>query len=647
MILPGLKLPVLLITWAVLCTAPAGADEALRLAASDLVAPDDAAATTRPAGVGTVRIAGALNGCFSGKVIAAASGPIEELKVVTSDLKNGGSVIPAAAVRIRFGTAWDGLTGFRRPAGLDILLDAPPPRQKAVAIWATVKVPKDAAPGDYKGTLTVSARGSPPAEVPVELHVAAWSLPDTQDYATWIELVQSPDTLSVEYGLPLWSEKHWRMIEQSFSLIGQTGSRVVYVPLICHANLGNAESMVRWIPKAGPGGGTYEFDFSVMERYLDAAEKNMGRPKIVVFNVWDVYQLGKSQAKGFLRNPLAEGDPNLHPENFPGHPVGPAVTVVDTAGKTLVRSLAPFSDPNGAALWAPLFAELRKRMARRGLEKTMMLGMYSDAAPTKEEAAALKSISGGLPWVCHAHFAPGVRVRGLPEAGYRTIHENVVLTLNPAKGRTYGWKESELRAVHPRGAELGPMLPSAARCLLEVQITGKQRGFGYAGGDVWWAIRDKRSQRVAPVIDRYPQSYWRNLEMRFGLLAPGADGPVASARYENVREGLEECEARIFLERALMDPASRAKLGEELAARAQALLDERQHALWKEKGLTDEEIRSVGSTVSWWRDLKFDGQTFGSRGLAGYQWFQSSGWQDRTRKLFDLASEAQRKLSAK
>ena len=44
--------------------------------------------------------------------------------------------------------------------------------------------------------------------------------------------------------------------------------------------------MVRWIPK---GKDQYEFDFTVMEKYLDVAEKRMGRPKIVALTVWDIY----------------------------------------------------------------------------------------------------------------------------------------------------------------------------------------------------------------------------------------------------------------------------------------------------------------------------------------------------------------------
>ena len=105
------------------------------------------------------------------------------------------------------------------------------------------------------------------------MKVLEWTLPDTGSWRTWVEMIQSPDTLAAEYDLQLWSEEHWRMIAQAFKLIGEMGSRVVYVPLICHTNHGNEESMVRW---AVQDDGGYKHDFSIMDKYLDVAVKHMG-----------------------------------------------------------------------------------------------------------------------------------------------------------------------------------------------------------------------------------------------------------------------------------------------------------------------------------------------------------------------------------
>ena len=64
------------------------------------------------------------------------------------------------------------------------------------AVWVTVKVPKDAKPGAYSGPVTIEAKDEKPVTVPVELKVLDWTLPDPQDYRTWVEIIQSPDTLA-------------------------------------------------------------------------------------------------------------------------------------------------------------------------------------------------------------------------------------------------------------------------------------------------------------------------------------------------------------------------------------------------------------------------------------------------------------------
>jgi hypothetical protein len=51
-------------------------------------------------------------------------------------------------------------------------------------VWVEITVPKDAAPGDYKGTVAVSADGEKPVEVPVTLTVWDFVLPDTPSLRT-------------------------------------------------------------------------------------------------------------------------------------------------------------------------------------------------------------------------------------------------------------------------------------------------------------------------------------------------------------------------------------------------------------------------------------------------------------------------------
>ena len=52
------------------------------------------------------------------------------------------------------------------------------------------------------------------------------------------------------------------------------------------------------------------------------------------------------------------------------------------------------------------------------------------------------------------------------------------------------------------------------------------------------------------------------------ILGIGKDGPLATGRSEAFRENMQEIEARVFIEKALLDKAKKAKLGADLARRS-------------------------------------------------------------------------------
>ncbi len=294
-----------------------------------------------------------------------------------------------------------------------------------VPVWVTVKVPANVGAGTYTGAVKIEAQGETPIEAPVEVRVADWRLPDTQDYRTWVDMIQSPDTLALEYGVPLWSEKHWEMIARSFQLIGETGSRTVYVPLIAHSNLGNEESMVRWIKK----GDGYEYDFSTMERYLDVAEKSLGRPKLLILVAWDVYMLPKSSLENPHGNAFRVRSHLEHLQQIGGkYGTGPMVTVESDGadGKVRRQNVVLPAHLDAAAskpLWQPLFDELRRRLKKRGMEKIAMLGLLHDTWATKQEVQFFQDITGGMPWAMQSHGGPaeGQLLYDVAPIGYQAV----------------------------------------------------------------------------------------------------------------------------------------------------------------------------------------------------------------------------------
>ena len=168
----------------------------------------------------------------------------------------------------------------------------------------------------------------------------------------------------------------------------------------------------------------------------------------------------------------------------------------------------------------------------------------------------------------------------------------------------------------------------------EIALSGGMRGFGRLGGDTWFALKDKAGRRVGRVYDRYPWSVWSNLELCCSLLAPGPEGAVATAHFEQLREGVQECEARIFIEQALTDKDKRAQIGEELAVRAQTMLDERLLSNMRGVANYTTSTHAYVSPFSWWFQT----------GAAGHAWKQSTDCDERNLKLYGTAGEVAAKL---
>jgi hypothetical protein len=299
----------------------------------------------------------------------------------------------------------------------------------------------------------------------------------------------------------------------------------------------------------------------------------------------------------------------------------------------------------------------------------MVLGMLSDLWPTREEVTLLHELSGGLPWASHAHnglffrdTSSGVvlgnrtKLYDLANIAYDANVWAFQWVVDPSKTRAYGWKEPALIAVYHRGAFFNRATYTALRNVSEQNITGKQHGVGRIGADTWPALKDKRGRRAGAVTHRYPESYWHSLNISAWVLAPGPDGPASTARYEHFREGVQECEARIAVERALTDATLRNRLGSDLAERAQTVLDERHRAIWKGLGLEEifgksqqngmvNGMRSYAGIGAFRADRrKYQVAAGHYWTVDGHEWFVKSGWQDRAKALFALAGEVETKL---
>ncbi len=628
---------------------------------------------------GPVRIEGARNGTFSGAVAVESTESLTGLRATLEPAdREDGRAMPACAseeVKVRYAVRWEG--GGSLPSGLDVLLEEPPEEVETadgralVGVWITVDVSEDMAEDLYHGDLRIEADGlEEPRTVPVELNVSGWRVPEPKDWETIIEMMQSPDTLALEYDVELWSDEHFELIGESFRRIRKVGSKMVYVPLIRESNQGNEESMVRWVEQPD---GSFAPDYRVMERYLDVAQENLDEIDMVVFYAWDIY-LGGDRDERPEVNPdsprYGQRQQRKAQRRWDAVQEGLTVTMLDPqTGETEPGHLPHYLSEGSRELWRPVYDELRRRMRERGLEEAMTLGALSDAHPSREEVVFFNEVTGNLPWMSHAHPprirnnpAPNTALRGIASIEYAAFARPLHFSVNPEIDRQHGWTVPEKLVYLCRFGQLNghPLLP---RLLLKTNITSRQRGLGRLGGDYWSVIRDSRGRRSGMVHARYPHNHWRGLNINSYFLAPGPDGPIGTARFENLREEAQQSEARIFIENALQDDEKRERIGDELAGRARELLDERQMAAWMAAWPDREGLEQLG-TISGrslheaiWGGLRehdedlpgfWDGEARrrrGEMGPKGRAWFVESGWLDRNARLFELAEQVQERLA--
>jgi len=536
-----------------------------------------------------IRIVGARGGSFCGQVAFGCTDPVEEMKATVSDLKAPAGIIPASAVEVSYlksdsnSYAWGNsgrmVTPWPDPPA--VLQPQLKWRGMVQPIWLKIRVPRDAKPGEYTATLTIAykrgirdinLKAQKPIHVPIRLRVHDWTLPKPQEYRTFIDLIQSPESVAMMYKVPQWSKAHWKYMEESFKLLAEIGNKSVYLPLITRTHFGNSESILRYVKQKD---GSYKPDFTIVDRYMDLVERTQGKPTVIVLYLWERYTCPPR------RGPAVS-------EKYP------LVTEVDPATGTVKEIEVPkFNTPEGKAFWGPVIKAIRRNMARRGLENTLMLGIHGDWTRIPPGSAKFfTEIAPGVPWVDQSHgLLSSVKVdrKVRVPVGYATTVWNARGPHDPRYKysrygqRNYGWRSERLVCQFHRDLRRDHRSLHSYRSSTEWNITGHQRGQGRFGGDFWNVLKrgdkeitDSRHAGGRTIIHRYPHhSSWYQLVVRTSFLASGKNGAIPSVHFAAMREGVQNCEARIFIEKILLDTGLRGKLGEALAARAQKVLDER------------------------------------------------------------------------
>jgi RNA polymerase sigma factor (sigma-70 family) len=551
-----------------------------------------------------VRIVAARNGSFCGQIVIGSPTALSGIKVKVTDLSGPGK-IPAANIKLLYGRmdwpsrqylAWSHGLLEKVPASVPVFK-----KQGAVLpVLIRVKVPAGAAAGDYKGSVQVTASGKN-FKLPVELYVADWALPDAKNYRTYMGVYQSPTSLALKYKVKLWSEEHWKLIEKSLALLGRIGNKMINVPVVEETQLGNDQAMVRWIKK----GSGWEYDFSVMDRYIDTTLKYCGKQNYVCLQIW--HAGGWSHRKADNKC---------------------TVTIVDKigGGKVSSQQVPVFGSAESVAFWKPVLAAIQSRLTKKGMPKAMTVGLLSDSTAPEEVFKMFKQAwpAGDAMWhrgchgVCravtpypvgksggnrvqlHEHcygmsmVRPEVKplpdfhkFRGRPGTAYFRVsgHENCTTLVS-------------YRTMAERGLYCGKQ-GIGRICLDFFSVMGKNHG----------------PTKQLDIYNRFPHSSCSQRQptlKKMAWVAP--DGPATTMRYEALCEGVQESEAVIIISEGV---ANSAKVGAKLAGECEKLIRDR---------------------------IMFCHSRNQTRWSRSYVHMNHSGWRALARRTFDLAAQVAKKL---
>jgi hypothetical protein len=405
-----------------------------------------------------------------------------------------------------------------------------------------VDVPPDQKPGWYVGKLTLTLEGKKSAKtVPVGVLVSPWTVPDPKDNATMVSMYQSPETLAVTYDVPLYSDEHFKLIEQSFREMAKTGNDVLLVPVIVDDYLHHEQGMVRWVKR----GDRYEPDFSVFERYLDLHIKAFGKPKVTTLLVWKHAFGCRSWFRGMDSK---EVNPIM-------------VTELDPkTGKTSKMQAPHYGKGEGEKFWKALIEGARKILKDRGCsDEYLLLGEVFDSRPLPPAVEFFKKIAPKTRWQGYAHWVREPK----PKNGKFIAHSGIEVgfKIGPNGGGLH-----ELNRDWPENADSPPqreyLIAQAERTTIHYESSpltyrfvmyGDRDGGGTLariGLDFWPSMRDHRGRHRS----RYqapPKEGWLWRGHCPSLTSPGPQGAVITTRGQMLLEGLQETEAHAALARAM------------------------------------------------------------------------------------------------
>ena len=138
------------------------------------------------------------------------------------------------------------------------------------AIWLSCRIPEDAAPGTYRGRLTVKDGDNVIGKLDLNIRADRHVLPEPDKWHFHLDLWQNPYAVARYCQMPLWSQEHLEAMRPMMERLADAGQKVITASIMHKPWNGQTYdwfgSMVTWIRKADE---SWAFCFDVFDKWVE------------------------------------------------------------------------------------------------------------------------------------------------------------------------------------------------------------------------------------------------------------------------------------------------------------------------------------------------------------------------------------------
>jgi len=192
-----------------------------------------------------------------------------------------GNIIPAENIKLNFvryviTDEFAGGCGYRKPKDfdsstvadvIDIVPSLPVDGKNVQPMWLSIEVPQDAAPGIYRGMLTINA--SKTFRLNYSISVKDHVLPSPSAWKFHLDLWQHPAAIARVHGVPLWSDRHFELMRSYYTMLASAGQKCITAAIMDepwgHQTYDDFPGLIKWIKHSD---GKWSYDYSLFDKYI-------------------------------------------------------------------------------------------------------------------------------------------------------------------------------------------------------------------------------------------------------------------------------------------------------------------------------------------------------------------------------------------